>query len=113
MLISFTGRKSGKVYTTPVEYMRDENTLTVFTQRQRTWWKNLQGGADVTVRLRGHDLSGQAQTILDEVTICTTFKQMHKHIALPPDFAANTVMVQINLREAAEPFPVRVPHTGR
>ena len=106
ILIIFTGRKSGKVYTTPVEYMREGDCLTVFTQRGRMWWKNLQGGAIVTVRLRGGDISGVAQTITDETTIMAAFTRMHPKIvtAQAPDFAASTVMVQIGLWEAVERY---------
>jgi hypothetical protein len=31
MLITFTGRKSGRAYTTPVQYVQDSNTLYVGT----------------------------------------------------------------------------------
>jgi len=51
MLITFSGRKSGKVYTTPVGYVRNDNDITVFSQRHSSWWRNLRGGASVTVRL--------------------------------------------------------------
>lgn len=36
MLITYTGRKSGKVYDTPVNYARDGNLLTVVSFRRRT-----------------------------------------------------------------------------
>jgi membrane protease YdiL (CAAX protease family) len=48
MLITVTGRKSGKFYTFPVSYIRDGETLQVISQRDRTWWKNLQGDADIS-----------------------------------------------------------------
>lgn len=102
LLITFTGRKSRKVYSTPVEYMREGDCLTVFTQRKRTWWRNLQGGASVTVRLRGRDINGEAQTITDSAAISATFHRMHPKIRLSSDFAANCVMIQIGLREAVE-----------
>ena len=60
----------------------------------------------VTVRLRGRDISGVAQTITDETTIMAAFTRMHPKIvtAQAPDFAASTVMVQIGLREAVERY---------
>lgn len=63
ILLTFTGRKSGKVYTTPVEYFYNGNTLHVFTQVQRVWWRNLQGGVPVTVRLRGQDYAAIAEAV--------------------------------------------------
>lgn len=60
LLLSVTGRRSGAVYTTPVGYRRDGETLTIQTLHQRTWWKNLRGGASVTVLLRGQARRGIA-----------------------------------------------------
>lgn len=44
MLITITGRKTGKTYTTPVGYYVEGETLWVITSRERKWWRNLQGG---------------------------------------------------------------------
>ncbi len=53
MLLRFTGRKSGKVYTTPVGYVREGDSVVVVTSPTYTWWKNIRDGADVEVRLDG------------------------------------------------------------
>ncbi|MEL6269905.1 MAG: nitroreductase/quinone reductase family protein [Chloroflexota bacterium] len=58
MLITFTGRKSGKPFTTPVTYSMDANTVMMFTGGR--WWKNLEGGAPVIVRIQGRDRTGTA-----------------------------------------------------
>jgi deazaflavin-dependent oxidoreductase (nitroreductase family) len=62
MLITVTGRKSGKRYILPVSYVRDGETLLVISQQHRTWWKNLRGGAQVTVSLQGHSLKARGET---------------------------------------------------
>lgn len=107
LLLTFTGRKSGRRYSTTAEYMREGNTLTLFTQRQRLWWKNFQGGAAVTVHLRGHEISGQAEAFTDEQMITTAFTRMHSRLAAAqvPGFAARMVMVRIVLVEAKQPTP--------
>ncbi len=64
MLITFTGRKSGKQYTTPVSYTQEGETVYVFTHGR--WWKNLQGGAPVSLRLRGQELNGFALPVSDD-----------------------------------------------
>jgi deazaflavin-dependent oxidoreductase (nitroreductase family) len=69
MLITFTGRKSGRVYTTPVQYAQDGNRLYVVTSEGYTWWKNLRGGAAVQVCLRGRSLHGQASATTDAQVI--------------------------------------------
>jgi deazaflavin-dependent oxidoreductase (nitroreductase family) len=63
MLITFTGRKTGNEYTTPVGYRQSGDTLTVFTQSD--WWKNLRGGQPVRVHLRGEERSGVAEATAD------------------------------------------------
>jgi deazaflavin-dependent oxidoreductase (nitroreductase family) len=50
MLLSFTGRKTGRAYTTPVSYVREGTDLLV--PGGGAWWKNLAGGG-VRVRLQG------------------------------------------------------------
>lgn len=59
MLLTFTGRTSGQQFTTPVTYTRDGNQLTVFSSNP--WWKNLRGGALVTLRIKGRRLQGVAE----------------------------------------------------
>lgn len=63
MLVTFTGAKTGRTYTTPVQYRQLGRTLKFVTRRNRAWWKNLRGGAAVTVRVRGQDLRGTAEEI--------------------------------------------------
>jgi deazaflavin-dependent oxidoreductase (nitroreductase family) len=58
MLITFHGRKSAKSYTTPVNYVWDDHTLLVVSPKDRHWWRNLRGGAPVTVRVRAQNLRG-------------------------------------------------------
>jgi deazaflavin-dependent oxidoreductase (nitroreductase family) len=64
LLITFTGRKSGKTYTTPVDYSQDGDQVTVFTHAH--WWKNLRNGAPVTLRIRGRELQGLAQPVAED-----------------------------------------------
>lgn len=55
MLITFTGRRSGRRYTIPVRYVRSDDTIRCFTSAENAWWRNLRGGADVILRLEGVD----------------------------------------------------------
>ena len=69
MLITVTGRKSGKKYTTPVGYYESEGYLWTVTSHDRTWWKNLQGGAEVMLHLRGRDIRAFADLVLEAESI--------------------------------------------
>ena len=63
-VITFTGRKSGKTYSTPVSYSQNGSQVTIFTHGD--WYKNLVGGAPVTLRIRGKDYTGQADVTADD-----------------------------------------------
>ncbi len=65
MLITITGRRSGKRYTFSVSYVREGENLLVISQKDRTWWKNLRGGAQVFVSLQGHTLRASGETFTD------------------------------------------------
>lgn len=69
MLITYTGHKSGKLYTIPVNYVRDEDVLSVTSYCHRTWWRNLRGGAPVTVRVQDRDLKATAEVIEDDAGV--------------------------------------------
>ncbi len=63
MLITFTGRKSGRTFTTPVRYVETDGIIRCFTSSDNMWWRNLRGGAEVVLRVRGKDLAYQATAI--------------------------------------------------
>jgi len=69
MLITFTGCKTGKKYTTPVGYIRTGDCLWVLSSRDRTWWRNLRDGAEVSLRLHGKEVTGFGEAILDEKAV--------------------------------------------
>jgi hypothetical protein len=54
-------------------YAEREGTLTIFVghSERKNWWRNLRGGAEVEVRLRGHRLRGQAKVVKDRPAVDT------------------------------------------
>src|SRR5512137_3081285 len=75
LLITFTGRKSGKTYTTPVDYSQDGDQVTIFTHAN--WWKNLRGEAPVTLRIRGRELQGLAEPVAEDKQAVTAGLTAH------------------------------------
>ena len=61
MLLTFSGHKSGRTYTTPVNYVRDGDELLVVGSRGHSWWKNLRGAAVVSVSVRGREMRSEAK----------------------------------------------------
>lgn len=64
LVISFTGRRSGKTYSTPVSYSQQGDEVFIFTHA--AWWKNLAGGKPVSLRLRGRERRGLAQVVVED-----------------------------------------------
>jgi deazaflavin-dependent oxidoreductase (nitroreductase family) len=69
LLITVTGRKSGKPYATPIGYVQRGDELLIVSSPDRTWWKNLRGGATVKVHLQGRDLIGHGIAIEDRAEV--------------------------------------------
>ena len=67
--ITYEGRKTGNLYTVPVNYVRDGDTLLITSPRTRVWWRNLVGGVPVKVRVEGQTLYGEAEAYEDATTV--------------------------------------------
>ena len=65
MLIRLTGRRTQRVYTIPVRYLKNGDAVWAFTSLETTWWKNLRGGATVTLRIGGEERPYRAEAIAD------------------------------------------------
>ncbi len=122
ILITFTGRRSGKKYIVPVSYVRDGDTLFMISQKVHTWWRNLRGGAQVTLYLQGHTLKARGEVFTDAETVANKLLQFLRqfpdyqrlmHMKLAADgqpenpeafqkFAQSMVIIQMReLQEAA------------
>jgi len=73
MLITFTGRKTGEEYTTPVGYWMNDGRVIVTTHSP--WWRNLEGGRPVTLRLRGGHREGIATPQPDPEVVATYIQE--------------------------------------
>ncbi len=101
LLITFTGRKSGKTYTTPVSYSQEGNQVYIFTHAD--WWKNLCSGAPVTLRLRGQELQGLAEPVVEDKQ--TIAARLLEHLRQTP-FDAKYYDVTFN--EHGDPRPEEI-----
>ena len=64
LLITFTGCKSGKTYTTPVCYSQEGDQVYIFTHAK--WWKNLCNCTSVTLCLRCREIQGVPEPVVDD-----------------------------------------------
>jgi hypothetical protein len=66
MLITVTGRRSGRVYTIPVGYQCDGDALVVLVSKpsRKQWWRNYRNAGPIGVLLRGRAAHGRAVVVL-------------------------------------------------
>ena len=80
LLITVTGRKTGKKFSFPVGYYRENGYLWVITSRDRTWWKNLRGGAKVSLLLKRKPATAIAEPDLDAKAVEARMYEYVKHV---------------------------------
>ena len=68
MLMSFSGRRTGKRRATPVRYLRDgPGRVVCLTSRRTAWWHNFRNApADVELRLAGRSVPATAQAVVED-----------------------------------------------
>jgi deazaflavin-dependent oxidoreductase (nitroreductase family) len=108
MTLDFKGRKSGKSYRVPVNYTRQGELLITYSYRERTWWRNLRGGALVVLRLEGKDIQAASRVIENDAEVANALSiylhqmpQMAKYFQVGLDAACAPKVDDIQ-RTAAE-----------
>ncbi|MGV0033772.1 MAG: nitroreductase family deazaflavin-dependent oxidoreductase [Candidatus Azotimanducaceae bacterium WSBS_2022_MAG_OTU7] len=66
VVIRFTGRKTGKLYTTPVRYLKKGDVVQCFTSKTGSWWRNIAASGEATLLLRGNQLPFKADVVTEE-----------------------------------------------
>ncbi|BDT99855.1 hypothetical protein [Nocardia sputorum] len=69
VVITYVGRRSGRTFSTPVNYWRkgDGLVIGVAMPDKKTWWRNFLGeGGPITLHLHGVDRRGHAVARRDE-----------------------------------------------
>lgn len=101
LLITYEGRKSGRRYTTPLRYTREGEVIRCFTSVTTQWWKNLEGGKEVNLRVAGKDGKYLAQIVKDDKQ--TLRAEFEKYFAqFPRDAGYHEVGLDANKQPLAE-----------
>jgi hypothetical protein len=82
MLITVTGSKTGRKYSTPVGFYRENGCLWVISSRDRTWWRNVRGGAKVTLLLKGKQVHAFACVEEEESAVEMRLVDYIQHIPM-------------------------------
>ncbi|NDJ77972.1 MAG: nitroreductase family deazaflavin-dependent oxidoreductase [Chloroflexi bacterium] len=101
-ILYFTGRRSGKAYQVPVQYMPDGDDIIVLSKRFRTWWKNFQDPAPLSLRLRGKTVPATAHATTDDDAVAA---MLSRFMAYDPRGAK---FYDVPIDEAGQPDMARV-----
>jgi hypothetical protein len=104
LLLTYTGRKSGRAYTFPISYAQNGKRLRLITRRSKTWWKSIAAGAPVNLWLRGEQRPGWATAIPADredrmAAMMAVYRGMPRRLA--EQQAQDVVLVDIELQPAA------------
>jgi hypothetical protein len=72
--LEFTGRRTGRIYRTPIAYVRDGENVYITTDSP--WWKNLRDGARVRLLIRLRAYVGHAFPIADPAEAAHRLRQI-------------------------------------
>lgn len=82
MLITVTGCKTGRTYSTPVGFYREGDNLWVVSSRDRTWWRNVRNAAKVSLLLKGRRVNAFADVEMDEKAVEKRLLEYIRHIPM-------------------------------
>ena len=105
MLITYTGVRSGREYTVPVNYIVGDyagQTLLVTSRRERVWWRNFRSARLVSLHLRGVVRPAQAVTLESEANTRMGLEEIFR---LDPRYAR---FFKLSVNRDGEPDPKRL-----
>ncbi len=71
ILITYTGKRSGKKHTLPVQYVESHNELVVFAgyHQHKKWWRNLMQESAISIRHHGKWLDASAKAFDGDIEV--------------------------------------------
>jgi hypothetical protein len=95
LLLTYTGRKSGKRYQIPLGYRREGNRVILVAGNP--WWVNVAHGAAVTLWLAGEELQGFALPVAEKAQAAAALTALIERM---PHLAK---MYDVTLTQAGQP----------
>ncbi|MCU0513834.1 MAG: nitroreductase family deazaflavin-dependent oxidoreductase [Anaerolineae bacterium] len=81
LVLTVTGRKTGRTYSTPVGYLREgPNFIALNPEGKSNWYRNIQANPAVRLNVRGQEMAARAVLITDAAEIDTLFQRYHREI---------------------------------
>lgn len=84
IVLRYSGCKTGRKYATPMNYVREGDTLYVTSLPSRNWWRNLVVNPSANVLIKRKLIPVTAETFRDQSSVN---KYLEKFFTLAPEFA--------------------------
>lgn len=95
--VAVSGRRTGRRIATPVQYVEREGALYLTSRRGRRWWRNLEGGAPVELRLRGVVRRGAGEVLREPADIQAARAALAGSVLARVVDRPDTVLVRVRL----------------
>ncbi len=103
LLLTYTGRKSGRAYTFPISYRQSGASLKLITRQNKTWWRSLDSGSTVGLWLRGQARTGWARVVpLDRAELLAALLEVYH--GMPRSLAEQQVDTALLVTTTLEPL---------
>lgn len=99
LLLSYTGRKSGRLFRVPVNYAETGDHLLVTSQRDRNWWRNFLPEGPANIHLKGQEKPVNAQAVTAPEAVAA---QLGEYLAARPQWAR---YFDVSLDTQGHPLP--------
>lgn len=85
-VVRYTGRRSGREFTTPTQYASRGDDLVILVGRHdsKTWWRNFREERDLEVLVRGRWLPMKARAVIGAEEPATIAPLLHAYLARFP-----------------------------
>jgi hypothetical protein len=108
MLLTVTGRKTGRSYTIPVGRHEFDGAFVVYAAGG--WRHNLRGGADVRLTVDGHERTGHAELEEDPARVAQAYKERLDQLGTGK---ARQLGLKVNLDRSPTADEIRPAVAGR
>jgi deazaflavin-dependent oxidoreductase (nitroreductase family) len=105
-VITVTGRKTGRSISTPINVSSEDNSYTVVSMRNRSWWRNLRGDAPARLRLSGRTFAVHGEIIEDPGEVREELRRYFQR------YPANAKYFNIHLAPGGELAPDDLQHAA-
>jgi deazaflavin-dependent oxidoreductase (nitroreductase family) len=114
MVVTVTGRKTGRQYSTPIGFLRDGETI-IALSRGSNWYKNAVATGKATIEIKQHKLDVRVEAVTDQAERERIFalyqrdrtKNFARLFGVPVDAPEAELQQALAMRDFVKMTPVR------